>query len=111
MVIVHVQGLTPAILCPYSSSEQAIRRSYIEGIDTIHQLGSGLTSTIPGLYKSEQAIRRSYIEGTGNVIIHPHGSGVTPTIPRPYKSSQDIKWSCMGNHNIIIVELDKCLGS
>ena len=105
MVIVHVQGLTPAILCPYSSSEQAIRRSYIEGNDTIHQLGSGLTSTIPGLYKSEQAIRRSYIEGTGNVIINHHGHGLTSTIPGPYKSS--IKWSCMGDHNIIIVELDK----
>ena len=62
MVIVQVNGLTPAILCPYSSSEQAIRRSYTEGNDIINHLGSGLTSPIPSTYKTEQAIRRSYIE-------------------------------------------------
>ena len=78
---------------------------YIEGNDIINHHGSGLTSTIPGLYKSEQAIRRSYIEATGNVIINHHGSGVNPTIPGPYKSSQGIKWSCVGDHNIIMDEI------
>ena len=43
----------------------------------------------------------------GNDIINHHGSGLTSTIPGPYKSSQGIKWSCTGDHKIIMVKLDK----